>query len=47
MFHWNTFFDAFIYLNNEELYPLQIFLRAILIINRVSLHGGPVGGTID
>ena len=35
VFHWNTFFDAFIYLNKEELYPLQIFLRAILIINTI------------
>lgn len=33
VFHWNSFFNAFIYLNKEELYPLQIFLRAILIIN--------------
>jgi putative aldouronate transport system permease protein len=33
VFHWNSFFQAFIYLNKEELYPLQIFLRAILIIN--------------
>ena len=37
MFHWNTFFDAFIYLNKEELYPVQIFLRAILIINTAIL----------
>ena len=35
VFHWNAFFDAFIYLSKEELYPLQIFLRAILIINTV------------
>ena len=35
VFHWNSFFNAFIYLNKEELYPLQIFLRAILIINTI------------
>ena len=35
VFHWNSFFDAFIYLSKEQLYPLQIFLRSILIINTV------------
>jgi multiple sugar transport system permease protein/putative aldouronate transport system permease protein len=33
--HWNAWFDSFIYLNNSELYPLQLILRDILIINRV------------
>ena len=35
VFHWNTFFFPFIYLNKEELYPLPIFLRAILLINTI------------
>ena len=34
--HWNTYFSAFIYLSNSELYPLQIFLRDILIMNQVA-----------
>ncbi|MCD5324582.1 MULTISPECIES: carbohydrate ABC transporter permease [Pontibacillus] len=34
--HWNSFFDALIYLNDEELYPLQLVLRSILIQNEAS-----------
>ena len=34
--HWNQYFSAFIYLNERSLYPLQIFLREILIMNQVS-----------
>ena len=33
--HWNSFFDAFIYLSTRKLYPLQIFLRDILVMNEV------------
>ena len=29
--HWNAFFNALIYLSDERLYPLQMFLRQILI----------------
>lgn len=29
--HWNGYFNALIYLNKEELFPLQLFLRSILI----------------
>ena len=34
--HWNAYFNAFLYLSDKELYPLQIFLRDILINNQVS-----------
>lgn len=34
--HWNTYFRAMIYLNNRELYPLQLFLREILVLNSVN-----------
>lgn len=34
--HWNSYFNAFLYLNDRELYPLQIMLREILIMNDVS-----------
>ena len=34
--HWNAYFSAFIYLNDRSLFPLQIFLREILIMNQVS-----------
>jgi putative aldouronate transport system permease protein len=35
--HWNAFFNALIYLRDEELYPLQLILREILIMNQTSL----------
>ena len=31
--HWNAYFNAFLYLNSRALYPLQLFLREILIAN--------------
>ena len=34
--HWNTYFNALIYLNNENLYPLQLFLRRILIMDQMT-----------
>ena len=35
---WNSYFDALIYLNSKQLYPLQMFLRDILIQNKVSVE---------
>ena len=29
--HWNSYFSAFLYLNDKDLYPLQLFLREILL----------------
>lgn len=34
--HWNSFFEALIYLRDESLYPLQIILRNILVQNQVN-----------
>lgn len=34
--HWNSYFNAFLYLNNPNLKPLQIVLREILILNTVN-----------
>lgn len=31
--HWNSYFQALIYLQSKELFPLQIVLREILILN--------------
>lgn len=31
--HWNEYFSAFIYLNSRWMYPLQLFLREILVAN--------------
>ena len=33
--HWNSYFQALIYIRNERLFPLQIILRNILLENRV------------
>ena len=32
--HWNAYFNALIYLQDESRFPLQLILRSILIINR-------------
>jgi multiple sugar transport system permease protein/putative aldouronate transport system permease protein len=32
--HWNTYFSAMIYLSSKNLYPLQIFLRQILVMSQ-------------
>ena len=33
---WNTYFNAMIYIRRQEMYPLQLVLRNILIENQVS-----------
>ncbi|MCU6712545.1 carbohydrate ABC transporter permease [Paenibacillus sp. J5C_2022] len=33
--HWNAYFDALIFLKSPELFPLQIVLRNILILNTI------------
>ena len=33
--HWNAYFDALIFLRSEHLFPLQIVLRNILILNSI------------
>ena len=30
--HWNQFFEGLIYLTNQDLYPLQLILRSLLIV---------------
>jgi len=34
--NWNSYFDALIYLNSQELYPLQLVLRNILVLNQMN-----------
>jgi putative aldouronate transport system permease protein len=36
IWNWNGFFDALIYLNNPDLYPLQLVLRNILVQSDLS-----------
>jgi len=33
IYQWNSYFDALIYLKSSDLYPLQLILRGILILN--------------
>jgi len=35
--HWNAFFNALIFLKRDKLFPLQIFLRNILLMNQANL----------
>lgn len=35
--HWNNFYSALIYINDRRLFPLQTFLRDILISGQISL----------
>lgn len=35
--HWNTYFNAMLYLNDKAKYPLQIFLRDILISTQIDM----------
>lgn len=37
---WNSYFNALIYLKSENLYPLQLILRNILIVNSTSASMG-------
>jgi len=39
IFQWNSYFDALVYLKDPSLYPLQIVLRNVLILN--TLTGRP------
>ncbi len=34
--HWNSFFNALIYLSDRSMYPLQMILREILILQDMS-----------
>ncbi len=49
VFHWNAFFNAFLYLTNSKLYPLQIVLKEILLSSVVSpeMLEGANTGTVD
>jgi putative aldouronate transport system permease protein len=45
---WNAYFNALIYLRNNDLYPLQLVLREILIQNQATdLTGGDVNDLLE
>ena len=35
VYHWNSYFNAMIYLHDKELYPLTLFLREILMADQI------------
>jgi putative aldouronate transport system permease protein len=43
--NWNAFFDALIFLNDENMYPLQLVLRNVLIQSEATAAGG--SGALD
>lgn len=49
--HWNAWFDAFIYLRDQERYPLQLWLRMIVLQNQMNeisnLQSGAVSENVE
>jgi putative aldouronate transport system permease protein len=45
--HWNAFFSALIYLSDLRLYPLQLFLRNILIMDQMTDMVGLDGDAME
>lgn len=43
--HWNSYFDAMLYINKKELYPLQIMLRNMLIGGQLAEETEMVGSS--
>jgi multiple sugar transport system permease protein/putative aldouronate transport system permease protein len=35
--HWNSYFNAYLYLSNNKLYPLQLYLREILVLSQIDV----------
>lgn len=38
--HWNSYFNALVYLNDQSKYPLQMVLRQILVLQEMSTSAG-------
>ncbi|MEK3916668.1 carbohydrate ABC transporter permease [Paenibacillus sp. FSL H7-0331] len=36
--HWNSFFDAILYMNNKSLLPLQVYLRNLIQFSTTDIH---------
>ena len=46
--HWNSYFSAFLYITDKNLYPLQIFLKEILVQSNISSDVvGDVAGALQ
>lgn len=44
--HWNGYFNALIYLSDKELYPLQLVLREILVLQDMSSSNTNMSGSM-
>lgn len=44
---WNSYFNAMIFITNRDLFPLQLILREILVLNELSSSLVDVAGDID
>lgn len=44
---WNGFFNALIFVTNRKLYPLQLFLREILVMNTINYQNMMLGAETD
>lgn len=44
--HWNGYFNALIYLSDKELFPLQLVLREILVLQEMSSQNTDVTGSM-
>ncbi|MFC4404115.1 carbohydrate ABC transporter permease [Gracilibacillus xinjiangensis] len=40
---WNQYFNALIYISDQNLFPLQLFLREILVINEIDMNTQEAG----
>ena len=47
IFQWNSYFDALVYLKDPDLFPLQIVLRNIIILNTTTAASGDLGQQLD
>lgn len=45
--HWNSYFSALIYISKRELFPLQLILREILLLNEMSTEMMKTGEEIE
>jgi putative aldouronate transport system permease protein len=45
--HWNAWFDAFVYLKDSARYPIQLWLRTIVLQNQMNDISSLQSGTVD
>lgn len=45
--HWNSFFPAMLYLNDQDKYPVQVLMRDIIIAGEMTSDTGDVTGSLN